>query len=219
MITESEYNSQQHKEAEFNRLFDSIIKKSPFGQWYGLMVMASNLVTKNLPKGIAIDKDGKPIVIYIGKPKTMGKKKGKRRKGVVNKLAGVWATATHKSIASDLSGKKYGAALLDVFGGGQIKDMMKQMKYKDIFYIDPKDVRLLWAKKVASVSPVNNILIQSAITKDGERFNKSGKDSENKNTSESEKEIVIKPNTEIKKIKKQNSIKTFLQKLFNNYKQ
>lgn len=154
MITEEEYNELKAKEAEFNKLFEKIITYTPFGQWYGYMAKASNMLTKNLPKRIAIDlKDGRPFVQY---------------KGDMAKFAGVFGTATHKVIAEDLSKKKYGKALSSLLGVGHLSEMIKQTKKKgvQIFDISPDQVTELWKRKVAAVNPEYARKIKEAEEKD-----------------------------------------------------
>ncbi len=150
--TQEQYNSDKLKEAEWNKLFEQIIQYSPFGKWYQYMIGASNALTKRLPKRIAVDNQtGKPYVQY---------------KGEMSKFAGVFATATHKAIAKDLSEKKWGNALGDLLGGGQIKDLIIQHKKKGVtvYNLSPEDVSLLWAKKVApTLPPVEKAKVEAQI--------------------------------------------------------
>lgn len=187
LMKEEDYKSEIEKEAEWNKLFEKVISYSPFGQWYGYMKKASNLLTKNLPQRIAVDnKDGKPYVQY---------------KGDLAKIAGVWGSATHTTIAKDLSEKKWMNALGDLLGGGHIKDMVKQSKKKGVtvYDISPQDVERLWKKKLVASSPVNAKLIEEAEKKDA----------------------IAKKNkiSKTEKPKKVGFIKGILQKLFGNYKQ
>lgn len=131
MLSKEQLAEEQRKEAEYNKLFEKIISKSPFGQWYGLMIGASNLLTKNLPKRVGIDQDGRPLVVY---------------KGDIGKLMGVWAVPTHKVIAHDLSIKDYKGALGAFFGSGQIVETIKQKK-AIFFDISPEEVGEINKKK------------------------------------------------------------------------
>lgn len=152
MVSQQQIADEQRKEAEFNKLFEQVISKSPFGQWYGLMIGASNLLTQNLQKRVGVGRDGRPIVVY---------------KTNIGKLMGVWATPTHKVIAKDLSQGKYGEALGALLGIGQIVEMVKQQQAK-FFDISPKEVQEIYARKQAAknkkitpvtipVAPVLNI--------------------------------------------------------------
>ena len=131
MLSKEQLAEEQRKEAEYNKLFEKIISKSPFGQWYGLMIGASNLLTKNLPKRVGIDQDGRPLVVY---------------KGDIGKLMGVWAVPTHKVIAHDLAIKDYKGALGAFFGSGQIVETIKQKKAM-FFDISPEEVGEINKKK------------------------------------------------------------------------
>lgn len=133
MISKEQLADEQRKEREYNKLFELVISKSPFGQWYGLMIGASNLVTKNLPKRVGVDEDGRPMVVY---------------KSDAQKLMGVWAEPTHKVIARDLGKKKYKEALGALLGGGQIQEIVRQKRAK-FFDISPKEVGEMHNKKVS----------------------------------------------------------------------
>lgn len=151
MISKEQYLSEKEKENEFNKLFDAVAQKSPFGQWYGYMCKASDLLTSNLPKVIAVSKkDGRPFVLY---------------RGDFAKLAGVWGTATHKVISNDLAHKKYGRALADLLGFGQIAETYKQTRKKDyvVFNISPDDVSKLWAEKTIKEKPELKPQIEQAF--------------------------------------------------------
>jgi hypothetical protein len=124
MISKEQIAEEERKEKEYNKLFEMVISKSPFGQWYGLMIGASNLLTKNLPKRVGIDKDGRPIIVY---------------KTEMGKIMGVWANPTHKVIAKNLGQKKYGTAVGALLGTGQITEMIKQKRAK-FFDISPSEV-------------------------------------------------------------------------------
>jgi len=146
MISKEQIAEEQRKEREYNKLFEMVISKSPFGQWYGLMIGASNLLTKNLPKRVGIDKDGRPIIVY---------------KTEMGKIMGVWAEPTHKVIAKNLGQKKYGAAIGALLGTGQITEMIKQKRAK-FFDISPSEVtdirnkrEALKNKKTEPIKPVD----------------------------------------------------------------
>jgi len=183
MISKEQYESELKKEAEFNKLFDKVANKSPFGKWYGYMVSASNMLTKNLPKQVAIyHKDGRPFVVY---------------KSDVGKLAGVWGTATHKVVSSDLSHKKYGKAILDVLGVGHITETYKQTHKKGytLYDLSPEDVKKLWKQKVIEKNPHLKDTIELAEKLDSENIIKTKKQKE-----------------------KHGILYSFLQKLFGTYK-
>jgi hypothetical protein len=135
MISKEQLADEQRKEREYNKLFELVISKSPFGQWYGLMIGASNLVTKNLPKRVGVDEDGRPMVVY---------------KSDAQKLMGVWAEPTHKLLARKLGQKKYGEAFQAIFAPslGHIKEMQRQKK-AIFFDISPKEVGEMHNKKVS----------------------------------------------------------------------
>jgi hypothetical protein len=146
MVSKQQIADEQRKEREYNKLFEQVISKSPFGQWYGLMIGASNLLTQNLPKSVGIDQDGRPMVVY---------------KGDVNKLLGVWATPTHKVIAQDLSQQKYGKALGDLLGIGQITETIKQKRAK-FFDISPEEVTQIRNSKIQqSKQPKNTVVLKT----------------------------------------------------------
>jgi hypothetical protein len=147
-ISKAKIADEQRKEAEYNKLFEAVIAKSPFGKWYPLMKMASNTLRKNLPKQVGIDEDGRPVVIY---------------KDIGGKLLGVWSTSTHEVIAKDLSEHKYGKALGALFGIGQIQEMKTQMKAK-IFDISPDEVTQVYNKKLQAQA--NNTIPKSTLTDD-----------------------------------------------------
>ena len=92
MISQEQLAEEQRKEKEYNKLFELVISKSPFGQWYPFMIGASNMLTKRLPKSVGVDEDGRPLVIY---------------KGEVGKALGTWARPTHSMLAQDLSRKDF----------------------------------------------------------------------------------------------------------------
>ena len=133
MISKEQLEEEQRKEREYNKLFEMVISKSPFGQWYSLMIGASNLLTKNLPKRVGIDKDGRPIVVYKTK---------------AGKIMGVWAEPTHKVIAKNLGQKKYGSAIGALLGTGQITEMIKQKRAK-FFDISPSEVKDIRNKRIS----------------------------------------------------------------------
>lgn len=147
-MTQAQLNEEKRKEAAYNQLFDKVIVKfKPFGTWYQYMIGASELLTKNLPKRICIDKDGRPVVIY---------------KGDLAKMAGVWATPTHKVISKDIAEHKYWRALGDLLGVGQIVETVKQYtNHNQCFDISPDEVREMYTKHL-SKDPTNKALIQSA---------------------------------------------------------
>lgn len=145
MVSQQQIADEKRKEREYNKLFEEVIAKSPFGQWYGLMIGASNLLTQNLPKRVGIDQDGRPMVVY---------------KGDVNKLLGVWATPTHKVIAEDLSQQKYGKAIGDLLGIGQITETIKQKRAK-FFDISPEEVTQIINRKIQqSKEPKNTVVLK-----------------------------------------------------------
>jgi hypothetical protein len=133
MISKQQLAEEQRKEREYNKLFDQVISKSPFANWYPLMIGASNLLTKNLPKRVGVDTDGRPIVVY---------------KSTIGKVMGVWAEPTHKVIARDLGKKQFGKALGALLGIGQIQEMQRQKKAK-FFDISPKEVQEIRNKRIA----------------------------------------------------------------------
>lgn len=128
----SKLADEQRKEGEYNKLFEAVISKSPFSQWYPLMVSTSDMLTNNLQKRVGIDEDGRPLVVY---------------KSEAGKLLGTWATATHKVIAKDLSQKEYGKALGALLGVGQVNEMIRQKRAK-FFDISPKEVEEVYNKRV-----------------------------------------------------------------------
>lgn len=136
MISKEQLAEEQKKERQFNALFEQVISKTPFGQWYPLMIGASRMLTNNLPKRVGIEPDGRPIVVY------------KTKSG---KFIGTFATPTHELLAKDLSQKKWKEALTTVLSGGistKIKNIQRQKKAK-IFDISPDDVKRLYEKKLA----------------------------------------------------------------------
>lgn len=151
-MTEKQLKDELRKEQAFNALFDTIAQKSPFGQWYGLMLAASNAYTKNLAQRVCLDKNNRPIIIY---------------KTEFGKITGIFATATHKFVAEDLAQKKYGKALLDLLTGGQGSRIVEQnKKYTQCFDISPKEVTEMYAKKQAAKNPAIKSQINTAIKND-----------------------------------------------------
>lgn len=124
MLSQKQLAEEARKEREYNKLSEAIINKSPFGQWYPLMIGASNLLRKNLKKVVGIDEDGRPLVVY---------------KTDIGKALGVWSTPTHEVISKDLSRNDWKGALGALLGGGQIAEIRKQKKAK-FFDISPKEV-------------------------------------------------------------------------------
>ncbi|HMZ94916.1 MAG TPA: hypothetical protein PLD56_10395 [Chitinophagales bacterium] len=136
MVSKEQLAEEKKKEAQFNALFEQVISKSPFGQWYPLMIGASNLLTKNLPQRVGIDEEGRPIVVY---------------KSEVGKVLGTWAVPVHQVFAKNLSQKKWKDALSDIFTSGtvsQIKTIQRQKKAK-FFDISPKEVQYFYKKKLS----------------------------------------------------------------------
>ena len=145
MISKEQLADEQRKEREYNKLFEAVIAKSPFGQWYPLMIGASNLLTQNLKKRVGIDEDGRPIVVY---------------KSEVGKVMGTWAVPVHQVIAKNISQKKWVDVLSDIFTSGtvsQIKTIQKQKKAK-FFDISPKEVGEVHNRKVALKKQSNKVI-------------------------------------------------------------
>lgn len=202
MITQEQYNNEKRKEAEFNKLFDTFAQNSPFGQWYGYMIKASNMLTKNLPKCIAIDKDGRPVIIY---------------KGQLSKIAGVWGTATHKSVASDFSQGKWLEGIGGIFGAGHIKDMIDQnKKYKQVFDISPDEITQIWKKRLAASSPQTAKAIKEAEVKD--EAEAAIKPTVKPNTVKPSTAHTTNKNKPKPKKVRPNAFITLLQRLFGTYK-
>lgn len=144
-LTAKQLADEQRKEREYNKLFETVISKSPFANWYPLMIGASRLVTGNLPKRVGIDENGRPIVVY---------------KGDVGKVIGIWAKPTHESISRDFSQGKYGRGILDLFLPiDHIKDMIRQKSKKNIIFdISPEEVKQIYTtvpNKTKPVTPIN----------------------------------------------------------------
>ena len=134
MITKAQLAEEQRKEAEYNKLMETVIQKTGgWGKFLGLMMVASDLLTKKLDKRIGVDKDGRPLVVY---------------KSDIQKVMGVWAVPTHKVLSKDISQKKWGKLFIDVLTGGQITEMVNQKRAK-FFDISPKDVERIRKKKLA----------------------------------------------------------------------
>jgi len=129
-LSQQELDDEQRRYTEYNKLFTTVIRYTPFGKFYPLMIGASNALTKNLPNRVGVDQDGRPIVVY---------------KGEVGKLFGVWAVPTHERLARELAEKKYGKALLDLFTSGiygGVTSMLQQNSKKNIiFNISSKEVK------------------------------------------------------------------------------
>lgn len=153
MISKEQIAEEQRKEREYNKLFEAVISKSPFGQWYSLMIGASNLLTKNLPKRVGIDKDGRPIIVY---------------KTEMGKIMGVWAEPTHKVIAKNLGQKKYGSAIGALLGTGQITEMIKQKRAK-FFDISPSDVTEINNRRIALKKQKTEIKLVEETQKESSR--------------------------------------------------
>ena len=135
MLSKEQLADEQRKEAEYNKLSEMVISKTAWGKFYGLMIGASNLLTRNLDKRVGVDEDGRPLVVY---------------KSDIQKVMGVWAIPTHKVIAKDISQKKWGKLVVDALTGGQITEMAKQKKAK-FFDISPKEVGEMHNKKIAEL--------------------------------------------------------------------
>lgn len=154
MQTQKEFEAEKKKEAEFNALADQVIKYLPFGKWYSYMLAASNMLTKNLPKCIAVDnKDGRPYVQY---------------KGDMAKFAGVFAQATHRSVVNDISQKHFLKGLIDL-SGGQVLGLIKQYKKKNVtvyYNLSPNDITNLWSKHLEKSNPVIAQKIEDVKKKD-----------------------------------------------------
>ena len=142
-ITPEQLANEQRKEREYNKLFETVIQKTPFGNWYPLMIGASRLVTGTLPKRVGIDETGRPIVVY---------------KGDVGKVIGVWAKPTHESIARDFAQGKYGKGILNlVLPIDHIKDLIQQKSKKNIIFdISPEEVAQVYNRLPNKNKPVNS---------------------------------------------------------------
>lgn len=138
MLSKEQLAEEKRKEAEYNKLFEMVISKTPFGQWYPFMIGASNMLTKNLPKRVGIDEDGRPLVVY---------------KGEIGKALGTWARPTHAMLSQDLSRGDWKSTiqvLTGTVGAVKIKELQKQRKAK-FFDISPKEVGEMHNKKIAEL--------------------------------------------------------------------
>jgi hypothetical protein len=140
-LTAAQLADEQRKEREYNKLFETVIKYTPFKNWYPLMIGASRLVTGTLKKRVGVDESGRPIVVY---------------KTDVGKVLGVWAKPTHESIARDFARGKYGKGILNLLLPiDHIKDLIQQKSKKNIIFdISPDEVKQVYAAKQNKPAPV-----------------------------------------------------------------
>lgn len=140
-MTAQQLADEQRKYTQYNKLFETVIQKSPFGNWYPLMIGASRLVTGNLPKRVGVDETGRPIVVY---------------KGDVSKTIGVWAKPTHEAIARDFAQGKYGRGILNLFLpiDSIIALIQQKSKKTKVFDISPEEVQQIYSKLPNKKAPV-----------------------------------------------------------------
>jgi hypothetical protein len=121
MLTKKELAEEKSREKNYNKISEFIISKTAFGKFYGLMRMASKAGEGMIKHKICIDKNGRILKIYKSK---------------TGKWIGTFLKPAHEMMSRDLSQKKYGRAVLDLFGFGGFIDH-KEMKHAKCFIIKP----------------------------------------------------------------------------------
>jgi hypothetical protein len=163
-------NSQeeQRKEAEFNKLSEAVISKTPWGKFYGLMRGASRLFTQNLKQSVGIDDDGRPIVVY---------------KKDISKILGTFAVPAHEWMAKEYAKKDWGGLLASVFTGGVSSEMknIKQQKKAKFFDISPKEVEEIYnRRKAEEKAKLDNLTNLANLNKEKEKAKNISKISKSK---------------------------------------
>ena len=121
MLSKKELAEEKKREKTYNKASEFIIKKTAFGKFYGLMRLASKTGEGMIKHKICIDKNGRILKIYKSK---------------TGKWIGTFLKPAHEMMSRDLSQKKYGRAILDLFGFGGFIDH-REMKHAKCFVVKP----------------------------------------------------------------------------------
>jgi len=134
MLSRQELAEERKHEASINKLSETIISKTAWGKFYGLMRSASKFGEGAIPHKVCLDKDGRILKIY---------------KSNAGKWVGTFLKPAHEQMARDLSHHKYGRGMLDMLGFGSFIDH-HEMKHAHCFTLTPNAVLKHHAKKIAS---------------------------------------------------------------------
>ena len=133
MLTPDQIKQEQKKEAAYNKLAETVISKTTWGKFYGLMRMASKAGEGAIPHKVCIGKDGRILKIYKSK---------------AGKWVGSFLKPAHEQAARDFSRKKYGRGVLDMVGFGSFLDAHDQMTATCII-VTPNQVLKAKTKKTS----------------------------------------------------------------------
>lgn len=124
MLTKQQLQDEQKKEAQANKIAETIISKTAWGKFYKYMRAAAKMGEDNIPHKVCVDKDGRVIRIYKSK---------------AGKWVGAFLKPAHEQAARDLSQKKTGRAFLDMIGFGGFIDA-NEAKHAKCFVIRPSTI-------------------------------------------------------------------------------
>lgn len=124
MLSKDQLKAERTKEAKINKLSETVISKTAWGKFYGLMRGASKMGEGMIKHKICVDKDGRILKIYKSK---------------AGKWVGTFLKPAHEQMARDFSKKKYGRGLLDMVGFGSFIDH-HEMKTAKCFTIRPDEI-------------------------------------------------------------------------------
>ena len=124
MPSQAEVKQEQKREKVYNKLSETVISKTAWGKFYGLMRLASATGEGMIPHKICVDKDGRILKIYKSK---------------AGKWVGSFLKPAHEQASRDFSRKKYGRGFLDMIGFGSFLDARDQKTAK-CFTLKPNDL-------------------------------------------------------------------------------
>jgi hypothetical protein len=133
MPTQEQLQAERRKEAAYNKVAETVISKTAWGKFYGLMRMASKAGEGAIPHKVCIGKDGRILKIY---------------KSQAGQWVGSFLKPAHEQAARDFSRKKYGRGLLDMVGFGSFLDAHDQKTAKCIV-VTPDHVLKAKTKKTS----------------------------------------------------------------------